>query len=251
MSADELRDVEVGERGTFVTFEGIDGCGKSTQLDLMAAALAELGVPYVCLREPGGNVISEKIRDLLLDPDNVGMRPETELLLYEASRAQNVLQAIKPALEMGKVVLCDRFYDSTFAYQAHARGLGEDLVRKANELGSCGVSPDATIVFDLDPEVAFERATRGGTDRLEAEGLAFQRRVRSGYLRAHELEPLRVRVVDATGTPDEVFARLVEALVPALPQLATLDVAAFLAMQADVERAMAAISSELEEAADA
>lgn len=231
--------------GTFITFEGIDGCGKSTQVGLLVTALNELGLENVRLREPGGTSISEKIRALLLDPDNLEMRPETELLLYEASRAQLVRQVIEPALQAGKVVLCDRFYDSTFAYQAIARGLDEELVRRANELGSCGFTPQLTVVFNLDPEVAWSRATQGGADRMEAEGLAFQSRVREGYLRAAELEPWRVVVVDASGTPEQVFSRLVDTLSGVIPELSDLDAQAFLAMQADVERAMADITLSL------
>lgn len=229
--------------GTFVTFEGIDGCGKSTQVGFVAAALSEQGTHVVRLREPGGTAISEKVRALLLDPANVDMRPEAELLLYEAARAQLVRQVIEPALEVGSVVLCDRFFDSTFAYQAIARGLGEELVRTANELGSCGRTPDATVVFDLDPQVAWGRATRGGTDRLEAEGVAFQERVRQGYLRAAELEPSRVLVVDADGTPEEVFARTIACLSDVLPALSDLDVDGFFVRQAALERAMADITS--------
>ena len=229
-------------KAAFITFEGIDGCGKSTQIAWLATALKELGVDFVCLREPGGNAISEKVRDLLLDPSNTEMTPEAELLLYEASRAQNVRQAIEPALAAGTVVLCDRFFDSTFAYQAHARGLDEELVRTANTLGSCGFTPDVTIVFDLAPQVAWARATRGGADRLEAEGLAFQERVRAGYVRAHELEPGRVRLVDADGARGEVFVRLVEELTPALPVLSTLDVSQFVELQEGVEQAMATIA---------
>ena len=231
--------------GTFISFEGIDGCGKSTQITYAVAALRELGENCVCLREPGGTAISEKIRALLLDPQNMEMRPEAELLLYEASRAQLVRQVIEPALAAGSIVLCDRYFDSTFAYQAAARGLDEEVVRAANELGSCGFVPDVTIVFDLDVETALERATRGGADRLEAEGIAFQRRVRDGYLRAAELEPDRILLVDADGTPEQVFGRLVSALEPALPMLAGFDVEAFLSRQADVERAMADITSSL------
>ena len=233
--------------GTFISFEGIDGCGKSTQVKYIVSALKELGANCVCLREPGGTAISEKIRGLLLDPQNMEMRPEAELLLYEASRAQLVRQVIEPALAAGSIVLCDRYFDSTFAYQAAARGLDEDVVRTANELGSCGFVPDATIVFDLDVETALTRAPRGGADRLEAEGVAFQRRVRDGYLRSAELESERIRLVDADGTPEQVFGRLVEALVPVLPVLASLDVEAFLSRQADLERAMADIALSLGE----
>ena len=209
----------MARRGAFVSLEGIDGSGKSTQAALLVDYLQELGVPVVSLREPGGTPISEKIRRLLLDPANAAMCDECELLLYEASRAQLVRQVIEPALASGKVVVCDRFFDSTYAYQAAGRGLADALVRTCNELGSCGVRPDRTVVFDLDPELAFSRATRDGADRLESAGLAVQERVRAGYLRLAEEEPARVRVVDASGSVDEVTTRLERALADVLPQL--------------------------------
>ena len=195
-------------RGTFISFEGIDGCGKSTQVERLIAALSTNDVEVVRLREPGGTPISEQIRTLLLDPANGAMADECELLLYEASRAQLVREVIEPAMARGAMVVCDRFFDSTFAYQHGGRGLSEGLVRTANELGSCGVAPDVTIVLDLDPQIALARATSGGADRLEAEGIAFQERIRAAYLTLAEREPRRVKVVDATGAPDEVFARV-------------------------------------------
>lgn len=205
------------ERGLFLTLEGIDGCGKTTQAARLADALESAGCDVVRLREPGGTDISEKIRGLLLDPANVEMCPECELLLYEASRAQLVQQVIAPALERGAIVVCDRFFDSTLAYQEAARGLSSKIVRAANCLGSCGVTPDCTVVLDLDPALALARATAGGADRLEAEGMAFQARVRDGYLRLVGEEPDRVRLVDASGTPDEVYAALLGALADILP----------------------------------
>lgn len=244
MAFDELDDTMTLGKGVFVTLEGIDGCGKSTQAGLVAAALEELGLRVRRLREPGGTSISEKVRAILLDPANAEMAPEAELLLYEASRAQLVRQVIEPSVRLGEAVVCDRFFDSTFAYQATARGLDEQLVLAANDLGSCGVRPDVTLVFDLDPEVAWARATRGGADRLEAEGVAFQQRVRQGYLRMAELAPERVRIVDAQGTPEEVFARALAELSQAIPALSNLDAAAFMQRQADLERAMAAITAE-------
>ncbi len=195
-------------RGVFITLEGADGCGKSTQAALLADALGARGREVVRLREPGGTQISEKIRALLLDPANADMAPECELLLYEASRAQLTRQVIEPALARGAVVLCDRYYDSTYAYQAGGRGLDEALVRRANLLGSCGVAPARTLVLDLDPALGYARATSGGADRMEAEGLAFQERVRAAYLRLAAAEPDRVRVVDASGEKNEVTARL-------------------------------------------
>ena len=199
-------------RGMFITLEGADGCGKSTQAALLAQTLEAAGREVVRLREPGGTPISEKVRALLLDPANAEMVPECELLLYEASRAQLTRQVIEPALARGAVVLCDRYYDSTYAYQAGGRELPDDLVNAANALGSCGVAPDRTIVLDLDPALAYARATAGGADRMEAEGLAFQERVRAAYLRLAAAEPARVRIVDASGEKNEVAARVLGAI---------------------------------------
>lgn len=201
-------------RGTFITLEGADGCGKSTQVALLADAIQAAGREVVRLREPGGTSISEKIRALVLDPDSAEMAPECELLLFEASRAQLVRQVIEPALAHGDVVLCDRFYDSTYAYQAAGRALDARVISQANALGSCGVTPDLTLVLDMDTEDALARATRGGADRLEAEGVAFQERVRQGYLGLAAAEPGRVHVVDATGSTEEVLGRLVDEAAP-------------------------------------
>lgn len=199
-------------RGVFITLEGADGCGKSTQAALLADAIAADGREVVRLREPGGTPISEKVRALLLDPANAEMCPECELLLYEASRAQLVRQVIDPALSRGAVVLCDRFYDSTRAYQAGGRGIDPTLVDVANELGRCGRVPDRTLVLDLDPGTAYARATAAGADRMEAEGLAFQERVLESFRRLADEEPTRVRLVDASGEKDQVTARLLAEL---------------------------------------
>lgn len=207
-------------RGSFITLEGADGCGKSTQSAILADRIAATGREVVRLREPGGTAVSEKIRALVLDPENSEMASECELLLFEASRAQLVRQVIEPALARGAVVVCDRFYDSTFAYQAAGRSLAEQTIRAANALGSCGVAPDRTLVLDMDTDAALSRATRDGADRMEAEGVAFQRRVREGYLRLVAEEPRRVRRVDATGTVEEVAGRLADALADLLPDLA-------------------------------
>ena len=207
-------------RGVFITLEGADGCGKSTQAGLLAAAIEATGRETVRLREPGGTKISEKVRAILLDPANSEMVPECELLLYEASRAQLTREVVAPALERGAVVLCDRYYDSTYAYQAGGRELDEGLVRRANELGSCGLSPDRTLVLDLPASVGYARATAGGADRMEAEGLAFQERVRAAYLRLAEEEPGRVRVVDASGERGEVASRIRGALADLVGELA-------------------------------
>lgn len=210
----------VASRGVFVTLEGVDGCGKSTQVGMLADALEAAGVPCLRLREPGGTAIGEKVRAILLDPANDEMAVECELLLYEASRAQLVRQVVEPALAAGKVVVCDRFCDSTYAYQAGGRGLDRGLVRRANELGTCGVVPDRTVLLDMDPAAALARATSGGADRLEAAGLALQERVRAAYRELADAEPGRVHMVDAAGTPEEVFARVVAELADLVPMLA-------------------------------
>ena len=206
-------------RGVFITLEGADGCGKSTQAARLAERIAATGREVVRLREPGGTPISEKIRALVLDPANAEMVPECELLLFEASRAQLVREVVEPAVGRGAVVLCDRFYDSTLAYQSAGRSLAEETIRRANTLGSCGTDPDRTLVLDMDTDAALARAVRDGADRMEAEGVAFQRRVRDGYLRLASEEPARVRVVDAGGTPGEVEARLAAELSDLLPEL--------------------------------
>ena len=208
-----------GARSVFVSLEGVDGSGKSTQAAILRDLLAQGGADVVSLREPGGTAISEKVRALVLDPANAEMCDECELLLYEASRAQLVRQVVEPALAAGGVVVCDRFLDSTFAYQAAGRGLDAGLVRRANELGSCGFLPDRTVIFDIDPARALARATRGGADRLERSGLALQERVRAAYLELAREQPGRVRVVDAAGTVGEVTGRLVACLADLLPGL--------------------------------
>ncbi len=207
-------------RGVFITLEGADGCGKSTQAARLADRIAACGREVVRLREPGGTPISEKIRALVLDPENAEMTPECELLLFEASRAQLVREVIEPAVARGAVVLCDRFYDSTYAYQSAGRSLDEAVIRRANALGSCGVDPDRTLVLDMETEAALARATRDGADRMEAEGIGFQRRVRDGYLRLASEELSRVRVVDADGAVEQVEARIVAELSDLLPELA-------------------------------
>lgn len=206
----------MARRGTFITLEGVDGAGKSTQVSMLVERLRAAGAEVVSLREPGGTPISEKIRSLILDRSNAKMAPECELLLFEAARAQLVREVIEPALGRGATVVCDRFYDSTHAYQAGARGMDDALVTCANELGSCGVVPNLTIVLDMDPKRAFARAEgRGEHDRMEAEGLAFQQRVRADYRALAQREPARVRLVDAQGTADEVALRIDAELIAA------------------------------------
>lgn len=208
----------MSDKGMFITLEGVDGCGKSTQASLLAEELEGLGHEVVRLREPGGTRISEKIRLFVLDPQYEEMCDECELLLYEAARAQLVREVIRPALERGAFVVCDRFFDSTYAYQATARGLSASVVKAANELGSCGLVPNVTVVFDLDPEEALRRATVERADRLESEGMEFQHKVRAGYLKIAENDSDRIRVVDASGPIDAVRSRVRAALSDVLGQ---------------------------------
>ncbi|HLB59707.1 MAG TPA: dTMP kinase [Bdellovibrionota bacterium] len=195
-------------KGKFITFEGVEGCGKSTQIRLLAKFFDEKKIPYVVTREPGGTEISDKIRDLLLDPSHIKMAPITELLLYEASRAQHVFEVINPALSAGRVVLCDRFADSSRVYQGYARGLGEELVDECNEIATGGIKPDLTFLLDIPVEVGLERVRKKGMDRLEQEDVGFHKRVREGFLLLAKKEPKRVFVLDATGGIEEVQEKI-------------------------------------------
>jgi len=199
-------------QGAFITFEGGEGVGKSTQILFLAWRLEAAGLKVLRVREPGGTVIGEKIRAILLNPENSDLDDVCELLLYEATRAQLVSQVIIPALSRGETVLCDRFSDSTLAYQGVARGLGFEFVEHANQLGSRGLTPHRTIVLTHDTKQALSRAVREGADRLEAEGLDFHRRVKLGFTQVAERYPQRVRIVqsrpDKRDTAEAVFAEL-------------------------------------------
>lgn len=198
--------------GIFITFEGGEGSGKTTQLQVLASRLESAGLRVRTLREPGGTKIGEAVRQLLLDPDHSGMDSRTEILLYEAARAQLVAEVIEPALDAGEIVLCDRFFDSTTAYQGYARGLSMELVQSLNEAATGGLRPDRTIFFDIDPALGIERATKEGADRLEGEDDAFHRRVREGFLSLAAEERARVRVIDAAGTVEQVAERVARSL---------------------------------------
>lgn len=219
----------MSSRGLFITVEGIDGCGKSTQARLIAAALEAAGHDVLRLREPGGVKISEQIRAILLDPANAEMGDVCELLLYEAARAQLVHQVILPALAAGKTVVCDRFYDSTTAYQAFADGLDRNMVSQANELAVDGCRPDLTLVFDLPVEDALRRRSgREAEDRLELKGLEFQDRVAAGFRAVAADEPDRVKLIDAGESIAEVFSGVAAELRSAGLSVSEDDVAAAL-----------------------
>ena len=206
---------EIGSRGLFISFEGGDGAGKSTHLQLVAEALRAHGEEVVCLREPGGTIIGEQLRSTVLDPGNHIMTDECELLIYEAARAQLVAQVIRPALEKGAIVLCDRFADSTIAYQAYGRGVDRDFVDRANEFACQGIWPDRTILMMTggDAEVGLERATQHkNADRLEMAGAAFHERVNAAFCELAQAHPERVRLVVSdeakSATARKVFAEL-------------------------------------------
>lgn len=216
-------------KGHFITVEGIDGVGKSIQAALIEAVLDSAGYDVLRLREPGGVKISEQIRAILLDPANAEMGDVCELLLYEAARAQLVHQVIRPALAAGKTVVCDRFYDSTTAYQAFADGLDRNMVSQANELAVDGCRPDLTLVFDLPVEDALRRRSgREAEDRLELKGLEFQERVAAGFRAVAVDEPDRVKLIDAGGSIAEVFSGVAAELRSAGLSMSEDDVAAAL-----------------------
>jgi dTMP kinase len=183
-----------GYRGIFITFEGIDFSGKSVQSKILYQKLIDHKIETLLLRDPGSTDISERIRDILLDEKNNEMSVWTELLLYEAARAQMVQEEIIPALTAGKIVICDRFYDSTTAYQGYGRQLDLETVSSANSLGACGVTPDLTYIIDLDVNTAIKRRQKLNekADRLESESPEFQNRVRDGYLSIAEKESRRI-----------------------------------------------------------
>lgn len=198
----------------FISFEGGEGVGKSTQIRLLAGRLMRAGHEVCCVRDPGGTDIGEQIRQILLDTANAGMALATELLLYEAARFQMVVEVIRPALDAGKVVLVDRFTDSTIAYQAFARGLDRGLVRTANAIGSDGLTPTRTILLEQSMEAALKKATKKGADRMEAEGEAFHRRVHEGFeqlAREHPHRIITVRCQDRKeDTHELVFAAVAD-----------------------------------------
>jgi dTMP kinase len=208
-------------RGWFITFEGGEGTGKSTQIGRLAEYLRQRGRTVVVTREPGGTPFAEAVRAILLDPS---LEPDglSEVFLFEAARHDHVRRVVRPAIERGEVVLSDRFADSSVVYQGMVRGVGVDRVERLNAIATEGVEPDLTVVLDLDPEHGVERARRrnaavdGARDRLDDEPAGFHHQVRDGFRDLAEREPRRVRLVDAGGGPDEVFARVVAVLPEAL-----------------------------------
>ena len=197
--------------GIFITFEGIEGSGKSTQITKLAEYLKALNHPVRLTREPGGTAIGDQVRKILLDPANTLLVPRAELLLYAAARAQHLEELILPALKAGSIVLCDRFSDATLAYQGYGRGLDTKLIRALDRITTSGVMPHLTLLLDIDAAAGIGRARgrnqRDGLEseaRFENEALAFHERVRAGYLALAAQESARFRVVDASRVPDAV-----------------------------------------------
>ena len=208
-------------RGVFVTFEGGDGVGKSTHIRYVANELRLAGREVVCLREPGGTGIGESLRAMVLDPDNGEISSEAELLMYEAARAQLVREVIRPALERGAVVLCDRFSDSTIAYQAYGRGLPLDFVRRANAFATGGIVPDRTILLVFgNTRKSLARATGAGTgDRMEQAGEVFHSRVNRAFLKLAKRDPKRIRIVRSSSSRKATAAAVAAELADILPEL--------------------------------
>ena len=198
-------------RGRFITFEGGEGCGKSTQVKRLKAALEELGVEVLLTREPGGTVLSEQIRHLIKDQSEDPPCDRSELLLFLAARAQLVRNVIRPALERGAWVVSDRFSDSTLAYQGYGRGLSLDLIAQTNDFACEGLKPDLTVLLEVSAETARRRlrareaATSTSADRIELAGEEFHSRLVRGFRELAKAEPYRIKTVDANGTADEVW----------------------------------------------
>jgi dTMP kinase len=203
----------------FVTLEGIEGCGKSTQCRLLAERLEGLGLRVLVTREPGGSELGQTLRRILLSVESADLTRESELFLYLADRSQHVGRTIRPHLDQGGTVLCDRYADSTVAYQGYGRGMDPELLHSLNEVAVGGLWPDLTLLIDLPVEDGLGRAmarnreqsTSASEGRFEAESLAFHGRVRQGYLMLAARHPGRFRIIDGTGTPEEVHRRVWEA----------------------------------------
>jgi len=197
-------------RGIFLTVEGIDGCGKTTQAELLSNYLIRRGFSVVRTREPGGTSLAEDLRNILLNPKNL-IYPMTELFLYAASRAQHTQELIKPSLEDGKIVICERYIDASVAYQGYGRGIDLSIIERLNEIATEGLKPDITILFDIDVEKAFELKRRNSFlfDRLEMEEIEFHKRVRNGYLEIAKKEK-RFRIIKVDGSVKDVHNRVIE-----------------------------------------
>ena len=195
-------------KGLFITFEGADGCGKTTQLNLLKDYLINKGYEVETTREPGATGLGEKFREILLNYDGV-VSDKCESFLFLADRAQNIDTIVKPALNQGKIVLCDRHTDSTVAYQGYGRGLQIDQIKYLNNLATDEIIPDLTIIFDIDIDTSMKRIGKS-KDRMENSGIEFFNRVRLGYIEIADTDSKRVKLINSTKTIDEVFSELIE-----------------------------------------
>ena len=203
-------------RGKLITFEGIDGSGKTLQLQMVADYLAGRHVDFVTTREPGGTALGRRIRDAILDPESSGVEPLAELLLYAADRAQHVRKVILPSLARGAIVLSDRFFDATTAFQGYGRKFDLNLIKHLNELATGGIKPDLTLVFDLEVDEALSRVKHRShvttPDRLDREPHEFHQSVRNGYLEIAAREPDRIVIIEAGASPKTVFEQVIGAV---------------------------------------
>lgn len=197
-------------QGLFITFEGPDGCGKTTQMKLLAEYLEKKGEEVVLTREPGGKGLGEKVREILLNYDGE-VSDRCESFLFLADRAQNIDIIVNPAVKAGKIVLCDRHIDSTVAYQGYGRGLDIERINMLNSLATNGKKPDLTFVFDVDVETSMKRVGKE-KDRMESAGIDFHNRVRQGYLELAKQEPQRIKVIDATKSIEEIHDEVINIL---------------------------------------
>lgn len=195
------------KKGLFITFEGPDGCGKTTQMNLLAEYLKNFGKEVLLTREPGGKGLGEKVREILLNYEGP-VSDRCESFLFLADRAQNIDIIVNPAVEEGKIVLCDRHIDSTVAYQGYGRGLNIQRINMLNDIATNGKKPDLTFVFDIDVETSMKRVGKD-KDRLESAGIEFHNRVRNGYLELAKQEPQRIKVLDASKTIDEIHNNVI------------------------------------------
>jgi dTMP kinase len=211
--------------GYFITFEGVEGCGKTTQIKLLSDFLSARGMRTVWTHEPGGCPIADKIRAILLDAENRNFSPLAELMLYAAARAQHVTEVIAPALNAGKIVLCDRFSDATVAYQSFGRGIDRDVIDTLNHHACQGITPNLTVLVDCDPTVGLERARRRieatsgpREERFELEALAFHQRVRAGYQQLADDEPDRFLIINGSDSIEEIFAAISTQVLTRIPE---------------------------------
>jgi dTMP kinase len=210
----------------FITLEGIEGSGKTTQIGRLVEFLEGREIECVTTRQPGGTLIGENIRSILLDPANSALGPMAELLLYMADRSQHIYELIRPSLQAGKTVICDRYFDATLVYQGFARGLNIELIRQLHQILFDDLKPDLTLLLDLAPQVGLQRAWQqlnngqrsGSESRFEAETVAFHEKVRAGYLELARLEPNRFQIIDAAQSQDQVFTAISEIVSSILKQ---------------------------------